>query len=217
MLKTKQWKLSAQIVSKHFTISSWGIGGNTSYLASTASQTRMVESHDPLNLGKKLRVGGPTKIPQLWEVLLMLQKFGKPPPVGCKKNLVNTRDELPSKIFVQQYLWGEVFNLTLFGWLSTKSMVRISKQPSEKSEFWYKQTTIPHQHEGYVSIQQPGKIWKVKAMKGFILFMEEIRLSTWDVRNPLKGQFAYQLVYDFFIQPMIQRCITQLFDEVWSI
>ena len=152
---------------------------------------------------KKLRVGGPTKIPQLWEVLLMLQKFGKPPPVGCKKNLVNTRDELPSKIFVQQYLWGEVFNLTLFGWLSTKSMVRISKQPSEKSEFWYKQTTIPHQHEGYVSIQQPGKIWKVKAMKGFILFMEEIRLSTWDVRNPLKGQFAYQLVYDFFIQPMI--------------
>lgn len=30
--------------------------------------------------------------------------------------------------------------------------------------------------------------------------MEEIRLSTWDSRNPLKGQFAYQLVYDFFIQ-----------------
>ena len=92
-------KLSAQIVSKHFTISSWGIGGNTSYLASTASQTRMVESHDPLNLGKnmkKLQVGGPTKIPQMWEVLLMLQKFGKPPPVGCKKNLGKEWDELPT-------------------------------------------------------------------------------------------------------------------------
>lgn len=91
----------------------------------------MVESHDPLNLGKKSGSEDQQKyikIPQLWEVLLMLQKFGKPPPVGCKKNLVNTRDELPSKIFVQQYLCGEVFNLTLFGWLSTKSMVRISKQ-----------------------------------------------------------------------------------------
>ena len=51
----KTHKLSAHILSKlSFTISDHGqlVEIFTSYLASTASQTRMVESHDPLNLGK---------------------------------------------------------------------------------------------------------------------------------------------------------------------